>query len=68
MNEGILIEVMRFSEWSENSYRLQVAPKHAIFLPKSCFLGYDESDEYRKRIYVAEWWFNKNIDWLCRLN
>lgn len=67
MNEGILIEVMRFSEWSENSYRLQVAPKHALFLPKSCFLGFYTNESSRK-IYVKEWWFYKNIDWLCRLN
>lgn len=66
MNEGILIEVMRFSDWSENSYRLQVAPKHAVFLPKSCFLGFGEGTS--RKLYVKEWWFNQNKEWLCKLN
>lgn len=69
MKEGVvLIEVAHIKVWTENSYRVKVASKCSLFLPKSAFLGYDESDDYKKRIYVAEWWFNKNSDWLCKLS
>lgn len=67
--KGILIEVMKFSDWSDKSYRLKVAAKKALFLPKSVFMGFDESGESTtRRLYVKEWWFNKNKEWLCKLN
>ena len=69
VDKGVLIEVMKFSNWSDKSYRLQVAAKKALFLPKSVFMGFDESGEStNRRLYVKEWWFNKNKEWLCRLD
>ena len=66
-SDYVLVKVFRIRNHSDKSFKIKVAPKHELFLPKSLFFGFDFDDDARTTIKIAKWWYESNIDYLIHL-